>query len=905
MRVEGPLAPRIGPLASDLHAAGDDGTWLRDTNRLAAIFAHAGIGLAEVDAEGRLRRVNSHLAALLGSSPEALLGRSIFDPALAEQVASDRAQFHRQVHGDIDRYTVEKCFRRPDGGKRWVSITSSSVRDDDGRFLYAVRVQHDLTAQKEAEALLARRAEEQAALYEFTEGLQHSLTFDDVHARALAAILRALRCERAAVLLLDAGGVMRFVAWHGLSEAYRRAVEGHSPWRPDATDAAAICIEDIELAELPEELRGAVRAEGIAALAFTPILASGRLLGKFMTYYERPHGFAQSEIALALTIARQLGFAVERLRTEAARQAVQRALRESEARKSAILESAPDGIITMDQEGRILEINPAAERLLERRKEDMLGKTVMETMVPERLRDGHRRGLAAFLATGQGNIVGRRTQVTAMRGGGGEFEAELAVVASRIEDGAVIFTGYLRDITERLRVERAARQLAAIVASSEDAIVSKNLDGIIATWNQGAERLFGYKAEEVIGWPITILIPPDRLGEEPEILARIRRGERVDHFETVRRRKDGSLVDISLTISPVRDEEGRIVGASKIARDITDRKEFEAKLKDSERQLKDLLAAIPAAIYTTDAQGRITYYNRMAVDLAGREPVLGSDEWCVTWKLYRPDGTPLPHAECPMALALKEGRAIRDAEAIAERPDGTRVPFIPYPTPLRDAHGNVVGAINMLVDVSERKHAETQQRVLFNELNHRVKNNMQTLQSLLYLAGRQTQSAEAKKVLGEASGRIAAMAAAQQVLYGTRNATRFNAREFLSAVCQTARQSFSTNVRIDCEATDAELSNDKAMPLALILNELLTNAVKHGAKAKGNDAVVRVALTEQDESLVLMVEDEGPGFDLDQVRKHASGLRLVQGLARQLRGKFCVTREPNTRCSVEFSSGSP
>jgi PAS domain S-box-containing protein len=902
MRVEGPLAPQVRPLTPDIDihaAAGLAGQ--RDTDRLAAIFAHAGIGIAEVDAEGRLRRVNGQLAAMFGLSAEELLGRSIFDPALAEAVAADQAQFCRQVRGEIDRYTVEKCFRRPDGSKRWVSITSSSVRDDEGRFLYAVRVQNDLTVQRDAEALLARRAEEQAALYEFTAGLQHSLTLNDVYARALAAILRALRCERAAVLLRDAGGVMRFVSWHGLSDAYRGAVEGHSPWGPQARDAAAICIENVDSAELPQELRNTVRAEGIRALAFIPILVNDRLLGKFMTYYQRPHVFTQPEIDLALTIARQLGFAIERLRAEAARQAIERALRESEARKSAILESALDGIITMDQEGRIQEINPAAERLLDRRREDVLGKTVMETMVPERLRDAHVRGLTSFLATGRGNVVGRRTQVCAQRADGSEFDAELAIAASRLENGTVLFTGYLREITERLRVERAARQLAAIVESSEDAIVSKDLDGVIATWNQGAERLFGYKAEEVIGWPITVLIPPDRLSEEPEILARIRRGERVEHFETVRRRKDGSLVDISLTISPVRDEQGRIVGASKIARDITDRKEFEARLSDSERRLKELLAAIPAAIYTTDAEGKLTYYNQMAAELAGREPVLGSDEWCVTWKLYRPDGTPLPHDECPMAVALKEGRPIRNAEAIAERPDGSRVPFIPYPTPLRDANGKIVGAINMLVDVSERKHAETQQRVLFSELNHRVKNNMQTLQSLLYLAGRQTQSAEAKKVLSEASGRIAAMAAAQQVLYGTKDATRFRAGEFLNAVCETVRQSFSPRVRIVCEAAEAELSNDKAMPLALILNELLTNAVKHGTKGSAEDAVVRVSLIGQDDSLVLSVEDEGPGFDFDSVRQQASGLRLVQGLARQLRGKFCVTRDPNTRCSVQFS----
>ena len=132
----------------------------------------------------------------------------------------------------------------------------------------------------------------------------------------------------------------------------------------------------------------------------------------------------------------------------------------------------------------------------------------------------------------------------------------------------------------------------------------------------------------------------------------------------------------------------------------------------TELPCRELLDALPAAIYTTDAAGRLTYYNAAAVQLAGRVPKIGSDEWCATWRLYRPDGTPLPHDECPMAVALKTGRPVRGVEAIAERPDGTRVPFMPYPTPLHDASGNVVGAVNMLVDLTERSHAEQVRQLL-------------------------------------------------------------------------------------------------------------------------------------------------------------------------------------------------
>jgi PAS domain S-box-containing protein len=129
-------------------------------------------------------------------------------------------------------------------------------------------------------------------------------------------------------------------------------------------------------------------------------------------------------------------------------------------------------------------------------------------------------------------------------------------------------------------------------------------------------------------------------------------------------------------------------------------------MQDSERRLRDILDALPVPIYTTDADGRVTGFNQAAVRFAGRVPQLGADSWCVTWKLFWPDGTPMPHDQCPMAIALKEGRPVRGVEAIAERPDGTRVHFIPYPTPLRDASGRVTGAVNMLVDITEHRQAE-------------------------------------------------------------------------------------------------------------------------------------------------------------------------------------------------------
>ena len=178
-----------------------------------------------------------------------------------------------------------------------------------------------------------------------------------------------------------------------------------------------------------------------------------------------------------------------------------------------------------------------------------------------------------------------------------------------------------------------------------------------------------------------------------------------------------------------------------------------AEGKDShEKQFRDLLQALPAAIYTTDADGRITFFNRACIDFAGRTPKIG-DMWCVTWKLFWPDGTPLPHEECPMAIALKENRAVRNMEAMAERPDGSRICFVPYPTPLRDDKGQLIGAVNMLVDITTRKQAEERMMLLTGEVDHRANNLLAVIQAMLRL----TKANTAEEFQAAFQGRLRAL----------------------------------------------------------------------------------------------------------------------------------------------------
>jgi two-component sensor histidine kinase len=289
--------------------------------------------------------------------------------------------------------------------------------------------------------------------------------------------------------------------------------------------------------------------------------------------------------------------------------------------------------------------------------------------------------------------------------------------------------------------------------------------------------------------------------------------------------------------------------------------------------------------------------------MSGRRPVLGEDQWCVTWKLFWPDGTPLAHDECPMAVALREQKAVRGAEAVAERPDGARVPFIPYPTPLFDGAGQMIGAVNVLVDIGHRKEAETRQRLLFAELNHRIKNNMQMLYALLAAARRETSSDDARGALDEAARRVAAMAAAQTALYQSDDLSRFDSAAFMTSVCAAASAACGDSITLDLHTQAGTLANDDAVPLALILNELITNAAKYGAGEDGGSAI-GVCLGETDGRFTLIVEDEGRGFDLSEVRRRSSGLGLVMGLTRQMGGRFRVERGPGARCVLEFPGPS-
>jgi PAS domain S-box-containing protein len=260
-----------------------------------------------------------------------------------------------------------------------------------------------------------------------------------------------------------------------------------------------------------------------------------------------------------------------------------------------------------------------------------------------------------------------------------------------------------------------------------------DLDGRLTHYNRRAVALWGRapEAHAADRGGATFFRPDGTYGADGPMAAVLRGGEPVDGLETVIERPDGTNLTCLVNIAPLRNTRGELIGAINVVQEIATYRATivgnvagsdgaSPDLENTEKRFRELLDALPAAIYTTDAAGRITFFNEAAVALAGRRPTLGDDQWCVTWRLFHLDGTPMPHAECPMAVALREDRLVRGAEAIAERPDGTRITFMPFPTPLHDASGALVGAVNMLVDITDRKRAEAALQQLNGTLEQRV-----------------------------------------------------------------------------------------------------------------------------------------------------------------------------------------
>jgi two-component system sensor kinase FixL len=270
---------------------------------------------------------------------------------------------------------------------------------------------------------------------------------------------------------------------------------------------------------------------------------------------------------------------------------------DAERRFRLVVEAAPNAIVMADRKGDIVLVNTQAERVFDYSRSELLGQPI-EVLVPERLRAGHAEMCSGFFAEPRPRSMGTGRDLFARKKDGSEFPVEIGLNPIETDEGLMVLAAVV-DITERKAAERAlreseqrARSLAAIVESSDDAIAGTTLDGVVTSWNKAAERVFGYTAEEMIGQPILRIAVPGQEDDMIDVLNRIKRGERVHHYETMRRHKDGTIAHISLSVSPIYDTDGRLTGVSKVSRDITAARNAEMALKQSEARLQEMHAEL-------------------------------------------------------------------------------------------------------------------------------------------------------------------------------------------------------------------------------------------------------------------------------------------------------------------------
>lgn len=461
--------------------------------------------------------------------------------------------------------------------------------------------------------------------------------------------------------------------------------------------------------------------------------------------------------------------------------------------------------------------------------------------------------------------------------------------------------------------------LAAVVESSNDAIITKDLNGIITSWNRGAQNIFGYTREEAIGQPVTMLMPPERVNEEPGILERIRRGEKIGHYETVRRRKDGTLIDVSLTISPLRNSRGDVFGASKVARDITDRKRTHGDVA----RLAAIVETSDDAIITKDLNGIITSWNRGAEQIFGytAEEAIGKS---ITM-LMPEDRT---DEEPEILNRIRNGERVDHYETVRCRKDGTRVNISLSVSPLYNESGQVVGASKIARDITERMRAyeamrqkETMEHIIAaqeaerNRIARDLHDHLgQKVTGLRLMVGTLLEKCGGYgKQSGELEGLKDLAAQIDQdvgFLSWELRPTEIEVVGLPDAMNSFVRE-WSRQYKIKADFHYNGQANEVAPPvlprevethLYRILQESLNNVLKY-AEAQNVNVVLRV----RPHDVMLTVEDDGVGFDLAETEtkrqegRNGFGLVGMSERAELMRGKLNIDTSPGRGTTLVIS----
>jgi PAS domain S-box-containing protein len=468
--------------------------------------------------------------------------------------------------------------------------------------------------------------------------------------------------------------------------------------------------------------------------------------------------------------------------------------------------------------------------------------------------------------------------------------------------------------------------LAAIISSSDDAIIGKDLRGIITSWNRAASAIFGFSIDEALGQPITILIPPDFWAEEEAIITQIKQGERVEHFETVRRTKDGREIPISLKVSPIYSPDGAVIGASKIARDISEAKRIERELSEARRRTTEWLGLLDAL--QANAPVGVGFLNpsyryvRVNGALAAIHQLPIQDHIGRTVSDVLPDQW--PHLAAMYRAVIKEGKSFVNVELRASGgplPADERFWLLSlFPVSVLDEH---IGIGEIIIDITDRRviEAELAQRtadaekalgernLLLQEVYHRVKNNLQIVDGLLMMDSRQLEDPQAVAALTRLRDRIQALALVHGQLMTSTDLRTFNAAVFLEELSDNILGSGGAQqATITVRAEPLVVGLDFAIPLGLVVTELVNNSLKHASFLDQGKIEVVLEQREPDGQIVLRVSDNGKRLSASETETMLKtfnsgwGIKIIEGLVAQLGGTLTMTYEQGMQTDIRIDA---
>jgi PAS domain S-box-containing protein len=574
--------------------------------------------------------------------------------------------------------------------------------------------------------------------------------------------------------------------------------------------------------------------------------------------------------------------------------------RREEKRAENLLEAAPDAMVVVDQTGRIVLVNAQTERLFGYLREEILGQPV-EVLIPQRFHQRHQAHRTSFFSEQRVRPKEAQLDLFGLRKDGSEFPVEISLSPIETENG-VLVTSAIRDITERKLIDETRFRLATIVESSEDAILSVTLEGVISTWNPGAQRMFEYTENEAVGKPVTMIVPSELPDEENKILETLRGGGCIEQFETVRVSKTGKRIDVSLSIFPIKDSTGKTVGYAGIERDITKRKQAEEAVLSSEQRYRLLFERNVAGV-------GISLEGRMLDCNDGWARILGYESRDELIGRYASESYFDPAQRQRLVDELLEDQAVFSRELQMRRKDGTPV-WVLFNAALLNSEHNIPIVQSTMIDISDWKRAEEavlcmtrklvdaqeQERArIGRELHDDINQRLALLAVELEQLGdepsafSQSRVQELRKQMDEICSDVEALS---HELHSSK-------LQYLGVVAgmRSWCMEYGERQRMEVDFTGDVISSipfEIGLSLLRILQEALHNAAKYSGVKR-----VQVQLREERGDIHLRVKDSGKGFDVESaLRGEGLGLTSMRERVRLVNGTITIDSDPTRGTTI-------